>query len=576
MKIFFVNTFALLVVLLCISHHVHGQVEKESVDSINALVQKLSSDTEKVKMLIDKSSVMYCEDSASKIIIAKEAKQLAENIGWHEGIYAATRNLGQIYFKCQKNYAKTFEYLQENAVTARNFHDVINEAIALETIAKYYRKLRQYERSLDYYGQVLKLKPGITIEPGILGDMGVVYKEIGDYPRALSWFDSAIHLLSATGKSKKMSLQDTLMITGLLLDKGDIYLASANPDPEEAAYYYTKARDISQLIHDTQFLIWSLNDIGRSFALKKDYKNAIENYQNALNNCSVIHDFVSTVNIQNELANTYSETWDLVRALAYADSARKLAEDQQYVDLLPKAYTTVGNIYLKQDKYDLAINSLLKALDISRQTNILEDQKNALYSLSDAYRHNGQWREAFDASQNYYAIRDSVYNIAFLNRLTRKELEVSFKDNEEIERARQEGEYGRKIERQKVLTYCAIGGIVLVLLLVFFVYRNYNIQKKYNDLLSKEKKRHLEHIEAQSNILSDIAHTQAHDVRGPLATILGLVQVYNFDDPEDPMNRQVVEWVGATAEKLDVIIKEVIIKENRLRNEQRKKGELDA
>ena len=173
-----------------------------------------------------------------------------------------------------------------------------------------------------------------------------------------------------------------------------------------------------------------------------------------------------------------------------------------------------------------------------------------------------------NSNKNYFAL------VEISNNFTRKELEISFKKEQEIESLRQEGVYGKKIERQKVLTYCVSAGLALVLLLAFFIYRNYHTQKKYNDLLSKEKKRHLEHIEAQSNVLSDIAHTQAHDVRGPVATILGLVQVFNYDDPADPMNKQVMEWIGATTEKLDTVVKEVILKENRLRHDQNEKGKI--
>lgn len=131
----------------------------------------------------------------------------------------------------------------------------------------------------------------------------------------------------------------------------------------------------------------------------------------------------------------------------------------------------------------------------------------------------------------------------------------------------QEMVYRGNIERQRMLTYSGFTGLVLVLLLAFFIYRNYKIQKKYNELLSREKKRHLAHIEAQSNVLSDIAHIQAHQVRGPVSTILGLVHIFNYDDPTDPMNKQVMEWIASTTEKLDNVVKEVIIKENKLRSE---------
>jgi signal transduction histidine kinase len=80
---------------------------------------------------------------------------------------------------------------------------------------------------------------------------------------------------------------------------------------------------------------------------------------------------------------------------------------------------------------------------------------------------------------------------------------------------------------------------------------------------------HLEKIEAQATVLSDIAYTQSHDVRGEVATILGLAQIFNFNDPGDPTNKVVLEGIAEVTEKLDAIVKATIVKENDLSREDR-------
>ena len=243
----------------------------------------------------------------------------------------------------------------------------------------------------------------------------------------------------------------------------------------------------------------------------------------------------------------------------------RLAEDQSYIDLLPSAYITLGNIYIKQNKYDFAIPSLQKALNIAQKNTELEDEKRAWFALYYAYEGGGQYKEAADAQRNFYAIRDSIYSIERENETIKKDLEADFKQKQMRDSLYQRAIYETTIDRQKRFTYTGFAGLLLVGLLSFFIYRNYNIQKKYNELLSREKKSHLAHIEAQSNVLSDIAHIQAHHVRGPVATILGLVQLFNFEDPTDPVNKEVIEGLGVVTEKLDKVVKEVIIKENKLR-----------
>ena len=107
-------------------------------------------------------------------------------------------------------------------------------------------------------------------------------------------------------------------------------------------------------------------------------------------------------------------------------------------------------------------------------------------------------------------------------------------------------------------------GIVLLLVIIAVVLTMFNTQIKANRLLAKEKKAHLQHIQAQTEVLSDIAYKQSHEVRAPVATILGLVQLFNFDDPVDPINKEVIEGLAEATESLDIVVKEVIRIENSL------------
>ena len=565
MSNFFRHCIALLFLLgfSFIFSNSFGQ-DRFNADSIKALVRQLSSDSEKVKAYIDMASVIYCEDSSSKVIIAKEAKKLAESIKWRKGIYNSNRMLGTIYFNCLKNYPKAFESFEENVTVAKKYNDTLNQAIADETIAKFYKILNQPQKSLEYFNLALAIKPDADMQMGVLGDEGEVYNAIGDYTDALTAFTTSLSILDSVARSKPTSdLLDTQQRAALLLDIGDIYLANVQPD--KAFENYDKALDIGHETNDMDFQIKSLTGIGKTYRLKNDYQRAIQNYQIALKLCHESNRFRDEVQVLNELANTYLDTWVFAQALAFADSSRRLAEDQSYIDLLSRSYTTLGNIYIKQNKYDLAIPYLQKALNISQKTNVLEDEKNAWFALSSAFEHNGEPAKALDAYRNYQTIKDSVFNIAKANELLKKDLENSFKTTQFADSVKNATVYNKKIERQRTFTYTGFAALVLVLLLAFFILRNYNIQKKYNALLSREKKSHLAHIEAQSNVLSDIAHIQAHQVRGPVATILGLVQLFNYDDPTDPVNKEVMEGLGSVTEKLDTVVKEVILKENRLR-----------
>jgi len=58
--------------------------------------------------------------------------------------------------------------------------------------------------------------------------------------------------------------------------------------------------------------------------------------------------------------------------------------------------------------------------------------------------------------------------------------------------------------------------------------------------------------------LSEIAFLQSHQVRSPIASLLGLINLFNFDNPCDPLNSEVLSRVKITAKNLDKVIQEIV------------------
>lgn len=64
----------------------------------------------------------------------------------------------------------------------------------------------------------------------------------------------------------------------------------------------------------------------------------------------------------------------------------------------------------------------------------------------------------------------------------------------------------------------------------------------------------------QNEKLRQIAHMQAHDLRGPVSTILGLVSIFDKENHDQKLNCEVMEKLGQTAERLDHTIKKIVEK----------------
>jgi DNA-binding NtrC family response regulator len=69
-----------------------------------------------------------------------------------------------------------------------------------------------------------------------------------------------------------------------------------------------------------------------------------------------------------------------------------------------------------------------------------------------------------------------------------------------------------------------------------------------------------EKMKQQHERLLEIAFLQSHQVRRPTATILGLIGLFNFENPADPANAEVMGKLKQAAGELDLVIREIVKK----------------
>lgn len=68
---------------------------------------------------------------------------------------------------------------------------------------------------------------------------------------------------------------------------------------------------------------------------------------------------------------------------------------------------------------------------------------------------------------------------------------------------------------------------------------------------------YLKMIERQNEKFREIAWSQSHEVRAPLANIIGLTALFNFEDSSDLQNAELMRLVSESAKKLDEIVKKI-------------------
>jgi len=121
-----------------------------------------------------------------------------------------------------------------------------------------------------------------------------------------------------------------------------------------------------------------------------------------------------------------------------------------------------------------------------------------------------------------------------------------------------------KIEVYKGLVYVLITGM----LLFYLMRRRIKVEKFLFGKLRETRKELIkskEKLVEKNKSLEEYAFITSHNLRRPLANILGLVQLFDEMKSDDDLNKEVIEKLKISAEELDEVIKhttKVLNKEN--------------
>ncbi len=461
-----------------------------TTDSLNKALTKVKSDTEKVNIYLALSARAQYSDSDTKKGYAIKALQLAEKIKWDKGIIAANHVLSYTCKMCSNDYESAIAYSLKAAALAKENRDKPNEVSALNNIGLMYREMSQYSKAIEYYQQALSLNDDPNFELSILGNMGTIYSEIGDYPRALTCYDSSLTKLETIMRtSKDVGLPDTLQKALLIITIGDVHCNIGSS--KTALAYYESALRLVEHVQDKYVMVHGLIGIATAHKNQHDINKANEYYLKALQACPDVKDLYTRKHneaaIANQLAAIYLEKGEMNTAIAYAEQSTQIAEAGNYLDILPLSYITLGKIYTWNNKYSKAIDYLKSAVTIAQETGALVQLHNAYDALSLAYEHSKQPSLALDAYRQSRAIQDSLFTISKTNEINRLELKRDYNNKHYADSVTQAANYRLRIQKQQVFTYSGFAGLVVALLLAFFIYRNYSHQRKANVLISKAK-----------------------------------------------------------------------------------------
>lgn len=445
------------------------------------------------------------------------------------------------------------EYLKVSPATSRQ---IANHVIEVAPQLKYERGYARglvvmgnsywyegiYEFAQNYYLLAARQYRALNDSLGL----AQVYNNMGEVNKRLGELDMALEYLL---RSLSMNRKDSTRAMALY-NVGELYITMR--DYDKATDYINQSLDLAQQANNERIIAYNEWSIARIRTEQKRYEEAFDYYSSAVQRWTRLGETRSLIQTYQDIAYAY-------RLMGHLDKARRYLNDAA---VLSK----------KLNVPDLRITTYYENFKID---SIAGNFKRALYYLS---RHN--------------ALKDSVYDLLKAEQIARVqaiyETEIHEHENKQLRTEKELKD--AELQTRDVLILAVTISLLVVVFLAFILFRqrreilqaNKNLQAKneeisfqknaiesqaealliLNDELQELNKtlagrvdERTEQIFHQNKKLAEYTFINAHKLRAPVASILGLINLmYTANEQEQKI---ILEHLKTCGEQLDNTIRAI-------------------
>jgi len=325
-----------------------------------------------------------------------------------------------------------------------------------------------YPIALDFYFKALSVwdklerasevndRPRIKVNKSkTLGNVGIIYDELKDYEKALDYYFKALKMDEELGR--KGGIGTKYINIGLIYKEQADELQKRTGDHrkidslyQKALDYYLSALKIEEELGSKINVAICLGNIGAVYNELKKYSEALNSYLKAL-----------------EIDEEIGDKTDM--AIWIQD---------------------IGSLYSDINKYNEAEKYLMEALQISKEIGAIDDEMKTERDLSVLYAKTNRYQLALEHYKQEMILKDTLFNEDRSKEVTRKEMSYEFEKKEAVAKAEQEKQLAvaeAEKKKQQIVLYSVIGGLLVVLMFLGFIFRSLRITRKQKIVIEGQK-----------------------------------------------------------------------------------------
>jgi tetratricopeptide (TPR) repeat protein len=382
-----------------------------------------------------------------------------------------------------------------------------------------YERIPDHEEALNHYRKAFSLAEENDMKPEMLKAtlaLGWHYYRLRELNTSRRWFNQALEF--AIDDKDQHGINESYFGLGVIYSTMQSW---------ENMYRYMKLF-IESSDENTvdRWLADAYRLLGEYFRNKKQFQEAINNFQKAYDVAAKVNDSSMMGIAINYMAWTYYEKGDLDKSLEIYQKNFDFVLPQGRPQTLANIYGNIGNIYRDLDRYPEALENYETSAEIAKESGDVFHLSWIYEDISKLYARMGDFKAAYESYQVHSKYNDSLMSQSYQQELfnTRMQYEAAKKaqDVELLE---------LRLQRNRSLIYFLAAGIGLLIILgTLFILR--------------AKYRATQRIEAMGRKILELTQANLRQQMNPhfIFNTLNSIQYYVFQNDKMASNNYMTKF----------------------------------
>ena len=468
-----------------------GISQNPEVDSLLLIYNSTKQDTAKLSALYqvtevcDENDIIKYSDQVLKFgeSLLKKYANTPSEYSVRKNISGALNNIGYAN-AIHSDFKTAQDYYKKSLEISIAIGDTESIAGRYLNIAGAYMTTGSTDSAVKYYSSAIEIAKAQNDKQGVAwgySNLGQCYVNMGKYQKALDYYLKGLKI-NETLNDKRGMANCYNNIAIVYFDQNQV---------DKAEEYYSKAMQAAKEAGDNHYVGLLLGNLGDIYTKQNKFDKALEILREgvkvnretgdkALEAHSLFNTAICFLEMSKHdsvLENSYVDS-----CLAYSLKSLQIHEAIDHREGMAYNYELIGRIYGKRKQYEKEIEYGLKALKLSRDIHYLDIIKRSAQMLADAYAAKKDFKEAYNYHQLYSSVKDTMLNEESSKQITEMQTKYETeKKEQQITLLNKDKELqDAQLNRQKIIIWSVAGGLLVVLILSIFIFRE---RKKSEKLL---------------------------------------------------------------------------------------------